>query len=170
MIGAGKYAGVTFDDKPTEKVAAQRRTTPVALATVRDRPARTAAEVPTEKVATGLPYSRKAVALSKLARKQGGSLARVLPWVLCALVTIGAGFGVFYMHEKYRLAQDELVEANQAMQAARQEMTAADNKIMSLQAEVSRLRGEFTARNPRTAVVEKSADSAPRTPAGTTTN
>ena len=147
-------AGDRMDDQPTEKVRAYHRlpspNDPHGVPAVR---APSPQDVPTEKVPTGKSRSQQRRASRPPVHPSGkGSRSRssaLLPWILVGVVTLGLGSGAYYMFEKYQLSQDELSEARAANETTRLQVGELDQKVMSLEAELSRTRGEFQAARQR---------------------
>ncbi|MCG8420942.1 MAG: OmpA family protein [Proteobacteria bacterium] len=106
--------------------------------------------IATEKFLPARPTKPTGSAVVEMpARKTQRSRGGLIPWVLLALVVVGAGSGEYYMFEKYQIARDDLTEAQKTIHTARQGVVEADHKIMTLEAELSRTRGEFEAARKR---------------------
>lgn len=107
----------------------------------------------TQKVDPMARPSLSAISLPEIRRPQPATRtetrAPILPWAFMVAVVLGAGFGIYYVYQKYEIAQDELAEANAAASVAHQRAAAADSKLMELDAELSRARGEFAAARKR---------------------
>lgn len=141
----------SIHDAKTEKVATRHRASARRLAGPHSPRSPSPKDLPTEKVSFpadhGRRAARKAVELPTTAPGHGKS--SILPWALLVLVAVGAASGAYYMYQKYAIAQYELVESRKATQDARHHVAEADNKIMALEAELSRARGEFKAARKR---------------------
>lgn len=77
-------------------------------------------------------------------RHIGGGWA---PWVLTLAFAAGAGFGGYYLWEKYQLTEDSLADSESELAAVQARAAEVDERNMALEAQLSRVRGDFAEAN-----------------------
>jgi chemotaxis protein MotB len=82
---------------------------------------------------------REAKALDR--QNRGGSGAA--PWIVTLLLAAAAGFGGYYLFERYQMVNEALAESRAEMAMANHRAAEAEETLMSVQADLARARGDF---------------------------
>jgi chemotaxis protein MotB len=97
---------------------------------------------------------------AKRKTRKGGALA-IVPWVLTLTFASVAGFGGYYLYQKYDMTKESLTVAKTDAETANLRAAEADDRTMTVQAELSKARGEFVQASQKveqaTTEVEKKA-------------
>jgi chemotaxis protein MotB len=90
------------------------------------------------------------------ARRPGGRA--FAPWVVTMAISAIAGFGGYYLFEKYQLAREALADQKLQAAAAMERAAVADDKVIAAEAELAHARGEFDAERRRAEAMAAEAD------------
>lgn len=82
---------------------------------------------------------REARARAREARGGGGAA----PWIVTLLLAAAAGFGGYYLFERYQMVREALAESRAEMAVANQRAAEAEETLMGVQADLARARGDF---------------------------
>ena len=96
----------------------------------------------------------EARARKRAARRKAGGALTIVPWVLTLTFAAVAGFGGYYLLQKYEMAKESLAVAEVDAVSANQRAAEADDRTMTVQAELSKARGEFMQASKQVEVVK----------------
>lgn len=93
---------------------------------------------------------KKAEAAARLRKREARALHRqsrggsgAAPWIVTLLLAAAAGFGGYYLFQRYQLVNEALAESRAEMAMANHRAAEAEEKLMGVQADLARARGDF---------------------------